>query len=41
MNFGMKMPLNLMDLGNGGQSGPGPNHINGWSFVASQHQQKK
>jgi len=41
VNFGMKMPLNMMDLGNANPSGPGPNHINGWSFVAPQHQQKK
>lgn len=41
VNFGMKIPLNMMDLGNANPSSPGPNHINGWSFVAQQHQQKK
>jgi len=41
VNFGMKIPLNFMDLGSGHQTGSGPNHITGWSFVASQHQQKK
>jgi len=41
VNFGMKIPLNFMDLGSGNQTGSGPNHISGWSFVAQQHQQKK